>query len=72
MKNNNPIISVCVPVFNGEKSISRNIKSLINQEFKNFEILISNNKSTDKTLKICKNFKQKDNRIKIFNQKKNY
>lgn len=70
MKNNNPIISVCVPVFNGEKSISRNIKSLINQEFKNFEILISNNKSTDKTLKICKNFKQKDNRIKIFNQKK--
>ena len=70
MKNNKPIISVCVPVFNGEKNISRNIKSLINQEFKNFEILISNNKSTDKTYKICNTFKKKDNRIKIFNQKK--
>jgi len=70
VKNNKPIISVCVPVFNGEKNISRNIKSLINQEFKNFEILISNNKSTDKTYKICNTFKKKDNRIKIFNQKK--
>ena len=72
MKNNKPIISVCVPVFNGEKNISRNIKSLINQEFKNFEILISNNKSTDKTFKICNTFKKKDNRIKIYNQKKKY
>lgn len=70
MKNNKPIISVCVPVFNGEKNISRNIKSLINQEFKNFEILISNNKSTDKTFKICNTLRKKDNRIKIYNQKK--
>ena len=70
MKNNRPIISVCIPVFNGEKSISRNLNSLINQNFKNIEILISNNKSSDKTLEICSNFKKKDKRINIFNQKK--
>ena len=36
MKNNKPIISVCVPVFNGEKNISRNIKSLINEHSVSF------------------------------------
>lgn len=70
MKKIKPVISVCVPVFNGERNISKNLKSLVNQNFRDIEILISNNKSTDKTLEICRSFKKKDKRIKIFNQKK--
>ena len=60
MKSSKPIISVCIPVFNGEKTITRNLKSLISQDLDNIEILISNNKSTDKTLEICNAFKKKD------------
>ena len=70
MKSNKPIISVCIPVFNGEKTIIRNLKSLISQDLNNIEILISNNKSTDNTLEICNAFKKNDQRIKIYNQKK--
>lgn len=70
MKNADSKISVCIPVYNGEKTISKNLNSLICQNYKNFEILISDNKSTDKTLKICKTFKKIDRRIKIYNQKK--
>ena len=50
MKNAVSKISVCIPVYNGEETISKNLNSLIRQNYKNFEILISNNKSTDKTL----------------------
>jgi glycosyltransferase involved in cell wall biosynthesis len=70
MNNAESKISVCIPVYNGEKTISKNLNSLISQNYKNFEILISNNKSTDKTLQICKKFKKNDPRIKIYNQKK--
>jgi glycosyltransferase involved in cell wall biosynthesis len=70
VNSNKPIISVCIPVFNGEKNISKNLDSLLSQNFKNFEILISNNKSTDKTLEICNFYKKKFDHIKIFNQKK--
>ena len=72
MKNTESKISVCIPVYNGEKTISKNLDSLICQNYENFEILISNNKSTDKTLEICNTYKKNDNRIKIYNQKKNY
>ncbi len=70
MKDADSKISVCIPVYNGEKTVSRNLNSLIRQNYKNFEILISNNKSTDKTLEICNAFKKNDKRIKIYNQKK--
>lgn len=70
MKDADSKISVCIPVYNGEKTISKNLNSLIHQNYKNFEILISNNKSTDKTLEICNAFKKNDKRIKIYNQKK--
>ena len=70
MKNAVSKISVCIPVYNGEETISKNLNSLIRQNYKNFEILISNNKSTDKTLEICNTFKKNDTRIRIYNQKK--
>jgi cellulose synthase/poly-beta-1,6-N-acetylglucosamine synthase-like glycosyltransferase len=57
-----PEISVIVPVYNGEKTIDKCIKSILKSSFKNFEIITINDNSTDNSLKIIKKFP-----IKIFN-----
>ena len=61
------LISIIINVYNCEKYISKCIESAINQTYKNLEILIINDGSTDKTLEICK--KNKDSRIKIITTK---
>lgn len=61
---NKPLVSIGLPVFNGEKSIGKALNSLINQDYENIEIIISDNASTDKTFDICKKFILKDSRIK--------
>ncbi len=57
-------ISVIIPVFNGEKTIEETVDSILNQTFKDIEIIIINDGSTDATLEIIKNIS--DSRIKIF------
>ena len=64
-------ISVGVPVFNGEKTIRNALNSLTSQTFKDFEIIISDNASTDKTQEICKSFASNDSRIRYIRQPKN-
>ena len=61
------MISVIVNVYNGEKYIKKCLDSIINQTYKDLEILIVDDGSTDNTLKICK--KIKDKRIRIISQK---
>ena len=65
-----PLVSICLPTRNGEKTIKRALKSVVAQKYKNYELLISINASEDKTYFICKNFKKHNKRIKIFVQKK--
>ena len=67
----NPFISICLPVYNMEKYIERSILSIINQSFENFEIIIANDNSNDKTNSIIQKLKYEDNRIKILNHRKN-
>ena len=62
----NELISVIINVFNGEKYIKKCLDSVINQTYKNLEILIINDGSTDNTLNICESYK--DERIKIISQ----
>jgi len=62
-----PKISVIIPAYNTKKTIAKTINSVLNQTFRNFELLIVNDGSTDNTLNMIKQFK--DKRIKIFNQK---
>lgn len=62
-------ISVIIPAYNCEKTIEKCIKSILLQTFQNLEILIINDGSKDNTRKIVENLQQKDNRIKLINQK---
>ena len=66
-----PIISSIIPVFNCENSIRASINSIQKQNYKNFEIILINDFSKDKTSKIIENLKENDQRIKIINNKKN-
>ena len=67
----NPIISVIIPVFNCEKSIKYAISSIQNQNITNFEIILINDFSTDKSLNIIQEIQKNDQRIIIVNNEKN-
>lgn len=59
------LISVIVPVYNVEKYIARCVNSIINQTYKNLEIILIDDGSTDNSRKICDDFSQKDSRIRV-------
>ena len=67
-------ISVIIPVYNAEKYIFESLNSIINQTFRNFELIIINDNSSDNSLSIIKKFKRKyiKNDIKILNNKKRF
>ena len=70
-RNTKPEISVIIPVYNAEKWISRCLESIIKQTFKNFEVIIVNDASQDKSFEIVKQYILKDDRIIIINKEKN-
>lgn len=64
----NPVVSIIVPVYNKELYISRCLSSLHNQFFKNFEVIIVNDGSTDSSAEIIAGFLRRDNRFRYFEQ----
>lgn len=68
---NLPHISVILPVYNAEKTLSKCIESILNQEFLDFELIIINDGSNDFSLSICENYAAQDSRIKIINKQNN-
>lgn len=64
------LITIIIPVYNVEKYLPKCIDSIINQSYKNLEIILVNNKSTDSSLNICKNYEKMDTRIKVINTDK--
>jgi glycosyltransferase involved in cell wall biosynthesis len=66
-----PKISLGMPVFNGEKSIREALDSLLTQTFTDFELIISDNASTDGTEAICREYVDKDSRIRYVRQAEN-
>lgn len=71
MKNNNSLVSVIMPVYNGEKYLREAIESILNQTYKNFEFIIVDDGSTDKSKEIIEEYAKKDKRIIFFQNKKN-
>ena len=67
---NNPKISVVMSAFNAEKFIETSIESIIGQTYEDFEFLIINDGSSDKTLEIIEKFKKLDERIILIDRKK--
>lgn len=65
---NTPILSIVLPVYNGEKYVSNAIDSIINQTFSDFELIIINDGSTDSTFDVLKEYQKKDCRIKVINR----
>ncbi len=65
------LISIGIPVYNGEKFICSVINSLLSQSYYNIELIISDNFSNDLTQNICEEFANKDSRIKYYRQSRN-
>ena len=66
---NRPIISIIVPVYNVESYLERCINSILNQTFKNFELILVDDGSTDKSGEICDSFAGYDKRIRVIHKK---
>lgn len=69
--NHIPVVSIGMPVYNGEKYIKEALDSLLTQTFTDFELIISDNCSTDNTREICQTYAIKDSRIKYIRQQEN-
>ncbi|HEY2457182.1 MAG TPA: glycosyltransferase family A protein [Candidatus Acidoferrum sp.] len=69
--NKPPKVSLGLPVYNGERFVGDAIQSTLNQTFTDFELIISDNASTDSTRKICEHFASKDSRVRYFRQPTN-
>lgn len=63
-----PLISIIIPVYNADRCLSRCIKSILSQNLKNFELLLIDDGSTDKSGKICDEYAAKDKRVKVFHK----
>ncbi|WP_294219786.1 glycosyltransferase family A protein [uncultured Chryseobacterium sp.] len=61
-------VSVIIPVYNVEKFLSEAIESILNQTLTDFELILINDGSTDRSPEICKDYQKKDSRIKYFSQ----
>jgi glycosyltransferase involved in cell wall biosynthesis len=64
-------LSIGIPVFNGEKYLRQAIDSILAQTYRDFELIISDNASTDKTENICREYLRKDDRVKYLRSEKN-
>ncbi len=65
------LVSIGLPTFNRAAQLKRALDSLLAQTYKNFELIISDNASTDATRQICEEYAAKDKRIRYFRQKEN-
>jgi glycosyltransferase involved in cell wall biosynthesis len=68
LKEKTPLLSIIVPVYNVEKFLEECVYSILQQEFKNFELLLVDDGSTDSSSRLCDEFAIKDARIRVFHK----
>ncbi|MCK4236674.1 MAG: glycosyltransferase family 2 protein, partial [Candidatus Krumholzibacteria bacterium] len=66
-----PRVSIGIPVYNGERYIAGTIDSILAQTFRDFELIISDNASTDGTSTICRRYAAADERVRYFRNERN-
>jgi glycosyltransferase involved in cell wall biosynthesis len=70
-KNKHPKLTIGLPVYNGVDFLEESIESILTQTYKDFELIISDNASTDRTEEICRDYAAMDHRIKYIRQREN-
>jgi glycosyltransferase involved in cell wall biosynthesis len=68
---NNELVSIILPLYNAEKYISETIRSVLQQSYKNWELIVIDDCSTDKSQKIVKDFQRNENRINLIHFEEN-
>jgi glycosyltransferase involved in cell wall biosynthesis len=68
---NLPHVSVGLPVYNGERYVRQAIESILSQTFQDFELIISDNASTDATERICREYATRDSRVRYYRSDRN-
>src|SRR5579864_2535212 len=71
MKVETPLVSIGLPVYNGENFVAEAIRCVLNQTFSNWELVICDNCSTDRTMAICRQFGDQDSRIRVYQNARN-
>jgi len=66
-----PRVSIGLPVYNGGKYLAGAIEALLGQSYEDFELIISDNASTDGTAEICRRYEKQDSRIRYVRQQRN-
>ncbi len=66
-----PRLSVGLPVYNGDGFLAQSIEALLGQTYEDFELIISDNASTDGTADICRRYEKQDPRIRYYRQERN-
>ncbi|WP_251576316.1 glycosyltransferase family 2 protein [Limosilactobacillus agrestimuris] len=61
-------ISVIIPVYNAEKYLEQCIQSILGQTYRNLELILIDDGSTDHSLAICTHYQQQDSRVRVFHQ----
>ncbi|MDJ0735577.1 MAG: glycosyltransferase family 2 protein [Nostocaceae cyanobacterium] len=68
---NQNLVSIGMPLYNAESFLKEALDSILNQSFEDFELIISDNGSTDKTAEICQEYAAKDERIRYYRHEQN-
>jgi glycosyltransferase involved in cell wall biosynthesis len=66
-----PRLTIGLPVYNGERYVGESLEALLGQSFTDFELVISDNASTDGTADICRRYEKQDSRLRYFRQPRN-
>lgn len=66
-----PRLTIGLPVFNGEEYLAESLDSLLGQSYEDFELIVSDNASTDSTAEICRRYGKQDSRIRYIVQQRN-
>lgn len=66
-----PLVSIGLPVYNAENFVTEAIQCVLDQTFSDWELIISDNCSTDRTVSICQEFVEKDSRIRVYENARN-
>ena len=66
-----PRLSIGLPVYNGENYLAESLEALLGQTYEDFELIISDNASTDGTADICQRYGKQDSRIRYIRQPRN-